>query len=205
MPDSAGETSRLLDLLRLGDEQAQSQLIAHACERLRRLTSRMLRNYPGVRRWEETDDVFQNAVIRLCRALEAIKPESTQHFYNLAALQIRRELIDLAYHHLGPQGHGAKHHTDEAGKAANGEDGTLNGLAAAADEPDSLEEWTAFHEKVETLPDEEQEVCGLLWYDGLTQQEAASVLKVSLRTVKRRWQSARIELAKSFRDSGEDV
>ena len=41
-----GETARLLDLIRLGDGQARSRLIAHTCERLRRLTSHMLRTYP---------------------------------------------------------------------------------------------------------------------------------------------------------------
>jgi RNA polymerase sigma-70 factor (ECF subfamily) len=44
------------------------------------------------------------------------------------------------------------------------------------------------------LPDEEREVVNLLFYGGLTQQEAARVLGVSLRTVKRRWQSARCRL-----------
>src|SRR5438128_1367023 len=112
MPTAAGETARLLDLLRQGDDQARCQLVSHACERLRRLTSRMLKGYPGVGRWEQTDDVLQNALLRLWRAMEAIQPESVRHFYNLAALQIRRELIDLAHHHLGPQGQGAKHHTD---------------------------------------------------------------------------------------------
>jgi RNA polymerase sigma-70 factor (ECF subfamily) len=35
---------------------------------------------------------------------------------------------------------------------------------------------------------------GLLFYEGLTQEEAATVLGVSLRTLKRRWQSARCRL-----------
>jgi RNA polymerase sigma-70 factor (ECF subfamily) len=147
--------------------------------------------------------VLQNALIRLCGALEATKPESPRHFYNLAALQIRRELIDLVHHHLGPQGHGAKHHTDGAGKAADDVDGAFDRQAGAGDEPDSLEAWTAFHEKVDLLPDEEREVFGLLWYEGLKQEEAALVLAVSLRTVKRRWQSARIKLAQAIRSSGE--
>jgi RNA polymerase sigma-70 factor (ECF subfamily) len=42
------------------------------------------------------------------------------------------------------------------------------------------------------LPDKEREVFNLLWYEGLSQQEAASVLSIDVRTVKRHWQSARI-------------
>lgn len=54
-------------------------------------------------------------------------------------------------------------------------------------------------EQVDKLPDEEREVFGLLWYEGLTQPEAASVLNVSLKTVKRRWQSARLLLHRAMR------
>ena len=71
MPDTTGITSDLLNRLRLGENHALDELISHACKRLRSLASRMLKTYPGVRRWEETEDVLQQALIRLCRALEA--------------------------------------------------------------------------------------------------------------------------------------
>jgi DNA-directed RNA polymerase specialized sigma24 family protein len=51
------------------------------------------------------------------------------------------------------------------------------------------------------LPDQERELFGLLWYEGLTQEEAANVLGASLRTVKRWWQSARLKLADALGDS----
>jgi hypothetical protein len=79
MPDFfAGETARILDRLRQGDDQARHSLIGRTCERLLTLTSRMLKAYPGVHRWEQTDDVLPNALLRLCRALEAKTPESPQ-------------------------------------------------------------------------------------------------------------------------------
>src|ERR1700722_6951882 len=93
------ELQRWLDLLRAGDEQGRTKLLDHACERLRKLCRRMLRGYPLVRRWEQTDDVLQNAMLRLYRALLDVHPESLRHFYNLAAQQIRRELLDLARKH----------------------------------------------------------------------------------------------------------
>jgi RNA polymerase sigma factor (sigma-70 family) len=203
MPDPTGQTSLFLDLLRRGDEEARNRLIAHVCNRLRLLTNRMLRAYPSVRRWEQTDDVLQNALIRLCRALEATTPESARHFYNLAAVQIRRELIDLARRQLGPQSEGSAGDGNRLAGPIGGAAAILDGRASARDEPDSLEEWTNFHEAVGLLPDEEREVFGLLWYDELTQEDAALVLDVSLRTVKRRWQSARLKLAQALRTSGE--
>ncbi len=58
-------------------------------------------------------------------------------------------------------------------------------------EPEDLDAWTRFHEAVESLGDEQREVFNLLWYEALTQPEAASVLGVSQRTVGRRWLAAR--------------
>src|SRR5262245_41118131 len=101
----------LIDRLKSGDAKAKDELVSCACDRLLRLTRKMLKSKPSVARWEQTDDVFQNASIRLCRALNDATPESVEHFFNLAALHIRRELIDLARHHLGPQGAAAHHYT----------------------------------------------------------------------------------------------
>ena len=76
------------------------------------LARAMLRRYPHVRRWEETDDLLQAALMRLHRSLAEVQPEGVPHFDNLAAAQIRRELIDLARSYHGPEGLGANHHTD---------------------------------------------------------------------------------------------
>jgi RNA polymerase sigma-70 factor (ECF subfamily) len=70
----------------------------------------------------------------------------------------------------------------------------------ATDEPQSIEDWTAFHEEVEKLPDEQREVFGLIWYGGLHQADAAKVLGISLATIKRRWQAARLHLHEALAD-----
>lgn len=184
-----GHTTKLQHWLTLagqGDTEARNQIIDHTCERLRLLTRKMLRGYPGVRRWSETDDVLQNAMIRLHRSLAEVKPQLPRQFYGLAATQIRRELIDLARHYYGTEGLGARHHTDGGKAAGVKSDHCLR--------PEDLESWTEFHEQVEQLPEELREVVNLLWYEGISQPEAASVLAISLATVKRRWQAARLVL-----------
>ena len=198
MAEPDGHTAvlgRWLERLRQGDpaaaEEARNEVINHACERLEALTRRMLRHYPRLRRWEQTGDVLQNAVLRLHRSLATVRPESPGQFYGLAAAQVRRELLDLARHHFGPEGAGAHHHTDGAGPAGAGPRADKEDPAG---EPTTLAEWTEFHEKVLLLPDEERQVFDLLWYEGLTQGEAASILGVSERTVKSRWRSAKLEL-----------
>jgi RNA polymerase sigma-70 factor (ECF subfamily) len=183
-----------IDRLAAGDESARKELLNCACERLTRLTRKMLKSYPRVKRWEQTDDVFQNATMRLYRALGEVKPAGVGDFFRLAALSIRRELLDLAKHYYGPLGQGANHASLGAGQDS---DGALQGppeRAAAGDDPGRLAAWTEFHSQVDRLPEPEREIFDLLWYQELSQADVAALLQVSERTVKRRWQSARLML-----------
>ena len=95
-----------IELAARGDSAARDRLIELSAERLRLLARKMLQQFPQVRRWEETDDVWQNASLRLWKALKTCPLESPRHFFHLAALQIRRELIELARHYAGPHGLG---------------------------------------------------------------------------------------------------
>jgi RNA polymerase sigma-70 factor (ECF subfamily) len=181
------EARDLLDRLRAGDGSARDRLIALAQSRFVALARAMLRRHPHVRRWEQTDDLLQAALMRLYRSLAEVRPEGVAHFDNLAASQIRRELIDLARHYYGPEGLGAHHQTDGAEPVSR-----LAQVPESSGRPESLEEWTAFHEAVERLPEEERRVVDLLWYRGLTHAQAAEALGVATKTVQRRWASARL-------------
>jgi RNA polymerase sigma-70 factor (ECF subfamily) len=178
--------------LQSGDPAARDALFTAATERLRKLAHRMLQSYPRVRRWEQTEDVLQNSMIRLYRTLQDVPPQTVTDFLRLAALNIRRELLDLAKRHYGPFGLGSNH-----ASIAPDED-RPRGFAEPAGqqslEPSRLAAWSEFHEQVEQLPDDERAVFDLLWYQGVTQAEAAQLLQVNERTVKRRWQSARLKL-----------
>jgi RNA polymerase sigma-70 factor (ECF subfamily) len=188
MGQAEGDTTQLqvlLDLAAEGDNDAYGELIARASDRLLKLTRKMLRNYPHLRRWEQTDDVFQNATIRLYRSLQNLKPDSVRSFMGLATLEIRRSLIDLIRHHFGPEGAAGKHHSDVAGDSS-GDGDIIKNIPAQAGEPDSLESWAQFHETVDQLPEQEREVFQLVWYGGLQQEEIASLLEVSVPTVQRR-------------------
>jgi RNA polymerase sigma-70 factor (ECF subfamily) len=187
-----------LDQLRQGDtsrlDDVRAAILAHAGQRLEQLARRMLRKFPHVSRWEQTADVLQNALLRLHRALESVQPESPQRFYGLAATQIRRELIDLARHHFGPEGEAAHHHTDVVSPGDVPAGGPLARAAESGGEPTTLLAWAEFHETVESLPEPLREVFNLLWYEGLNQRDTAAVLNVSERTIKNRWRDAKILL-----------
>jgi RNA polymerase sigma-70 factor (ECF subfamily) len=187
MPDDAPHSTQLLRWLEHaghGDAAAQEEILRHIGGRLQCLTRKLLADYPGVRRWEQTDDVLQNATLRLLRALREVRPASMRALFGLASLQIRRELLDLAKHYYGPQGGGA-HHASQAGEREP--------LDATGD-PSRLAQWCEVHNQVNGLPAEERETFELLYYQGLSQAEAAALLGTSVRTVQRRWKDALVTL-----------
>src|SRR5262245_21888860 len=107
---SDGDQTTRLNLwiarLRDGDDAALEAILSFFQGRLARLTRVMLKGYPIVRRMEQTSDVLQNSMVRLSRALRDLAGRltspgvqgsfHTRDFFRLAALQIRRELLDLA-------------------------------------------------------------------------------------------------------------
>jgi RNA polymerase sigma-70 factor (ECF subfamily) len=194
MRDASLHTAQLrgwLDRIQSGDRTARDELVRACHARLEVLARRMLRRYPFVRRWADTDDVFQGAAVRLLRAVEAVPLADTRGFLNLAAAVIRRELIDLARHFNGPMGVGANHASVGPGKT----DGPAAPEAEAPRErPGELDRWCALHEAVERLPAEEREVFGLTFYHGWTQAQIAELYQVDERTVRRWWKAACLAL-----------
>jgi len=174
--------------MRAGDRAAQEKLFTAVGGRLEHLARKMLRDFPRVRRWADTGDVFQNACLRLLRALKEVEPDSTRAFFSLAAELIRRELLDLARHFYSSKGMGNQ-------KSSPGLEDTsvLHEPAAPAEDPE-LDKWCGFHDAVARLPAEEREVVGLIYYHGWTQAQVAELFQTTERTVRRRWQAAMLKL-----------
>lgn len=174
-----------IDCLRSGDRSATDEMLHSIGGRLHRMARRMLRGFPNVRRWEDASDVQQRASLRLLRSLQSVRPASSRDFFNFAAVQIRRELIDLARHYSGAEAVG----TNQAAIAA---DSPKDPAADRLDPRDvaELDRWTAFHTAVEQLPTTEREVIGLAFYHGWTHAQIADLLQVSERTIRRYWAAA---------------
>jgi RNA polymerase sigma factor (sigma-70 family) len=186
------EISSCLKQLAAGDDRARTKIIEICNVRLRELSHRLLGRYARVRRWDNTDDVAQNAAMRLYRALGDTVPDSPKGLMGLMATQIQRELIDLARKHAGPMSYAANHGTN-ARDGSRGDVHFVDELPAGDgdDEELPLERWELFHEAVEKLPEEHREVFRLAWYLGMTQTATAEALGVSRRTVQNRWEEAR--------------
>jgi RNA polymerase sigma factor (sigma-70 family) len=195
MSESTVAIQRCIDRLHDGQSDVRGELLDYAFQRLQWMVKKMKRGYERVGRWEQTDDVVQNASLRLYEALGQVEITDARHFFRLAALQIRRELLDMCRHYYGPLGAGANYQTAMHQPAA---DGSLRpevfDRAELSADPQKVQEWGDFHRHVNELPETEREVVDLLWYHELSQDEAARILGVSTRHIKRLWRSARLLL-----------
>jgi RNA polymerase sigma factor (sigma-70 family) len=202
MSDSSLHTAHLhgfLDRIRAGDAAALDELLKRVSGKLERLARKLLKHFPRVGRWAEFEDVLQSATLRLIRALYEVRPASMREFYGLAAVQIRRELLDLTRQLYGPHGPGANLAPDVVEDSARG--GALE--PAYHDERVELENWCRFHQEVENLPAEEREVVGLIFYHQWKTEAVAELFGVSIRTVQRRWLTAIEHLRQTLDDSAE--
>lgn len=171
-------------------QKVDSFLFPDYSDMLLRLTRRMFHQFPTLRRWEQTDDIFQNAMIRLHKSLKDCKIESKEHFLNLAKLQIRRVLLDLARKYKSEKNFAANHYTD----ALNPE--LAHGIVNNQPDPqEDLDPWIELHIQIEGLPEDLREIVDLIWYESLPIEKAAKRLQISERTARRRWQMARLHLA----------
>jgi RNA polymerase sigma factor (sigma-70 family) len=178
--------SACLASLAAGEPQAREAVLEICMARLHIIASRMLADFPAVRRWNDTGDVLQGTLVRLYRALADVHPTNARDLLALATTQMHRELIDLARKYAGPMSHSANHDTN----SIRGED-SLQKTDLASSTDQELERWTVFHDAVEGLPPDQREVFKLVWYFGCDQQQTAETLGCSTRTVKRHWQAAR--------------
>ena len=185
--------SACLARLAKGDKSARDEIMEVCNDRLRKLSSRLLGKFAKVRRWDNTDDIAQNAALRLYRALGETVPETPRGLMGLMAVQIERELIDLARKHAGSMSYAANHGTNVREGASGGDVFVVDEAEDKSDSDDEipLARWESFHAAVESLPEELREVFRLVWHLGADRETTAKNLGLSVRTVGRRWLEAR--------------
>jgi RNA polymerase sigma factor (sigma-70 family) len=182
-----------IERLHRGDPAAKNDLLAYAQQQLVRMVQKMLHGESGfavVRRWEQTDDVVQGSLIRLSRTIDNLPINSPRDFFKLAATNIRWELKTLRDKYLAEKSHAQHHHTDVPAALAEGGAPIDRVLADMAAPPDSFAAISGFLDVIETLTDDEREILDLRLVHGLTRQEAADHLGLTLATFKRRYSDA---------------
>jgi RNA polymerase sigma factor (TIGR02999 family) len=161
-----------------GDPTAPEKLLALLYDELRRLaTSKMAREAPG--QTLQPTALVHEAWLRLV-ASENPKFENRAHFFSAAAEAMRRILIDRA----------RRKRTQRHGGGFERVDLDEQELAA----PDGDQQLLAVHEVLDKLASQhpaQAEVVKLRYFAGMTNEEAAQVLGVSVATVKNYWTFAR--------------
>ena len=122
----------------------------------------------------------------LLKALRKVRPGTVRQFFALANQHMRWQLNDLA------------RRLDERPAAVE----LREGLVPAPDRSDSglTPDGRRMLEAIDNLPEDEREVFGLVRLQGLTHVEAAEVLDVSVKSVQRRLNRARLLLAEELDD-----
>ena len=185
-----GDVTLILGRLVGGDRAAFDELLPLVYDELRSLGRRYMRN----ERPEHTLQATALAHEAYLRLLGEAPPELVDraHFFAVAARAMRRILIEHA------RARGRK-------KRGGGWDRVhLDSIELAGDEPrvDILELDIAL-EKLAKAEPRKAEVVELLYFGGLTAEEAGGVLGVTSRTVERDWRFARLWLLRELFGSGE--
>jgi RNA polymerase sigma factor (TIGR02999 family) len=170
-----GDVTRLLEAWGRGDEKARDELIPVVYAELRRRAAAYLRREKPGHTLRPTDLVHE-AYLRLCAQDSGFKNRG--QFFGMASRLMRRILID----HARARG---------AAKRGRGLRVPLaDDIAAGADPPDLLDLDRALDE-LASLDDRQGQLVELRFFGGLTLEEAAQVLGVSLATAKVEWAHAK--------------
>jgi len=183
--ESSTNVRDLLGKVTQQEAGATDLLFQHCMERMRVLAHRLFQSRKDLHLFEESDDLLQKTLVRLHRAIQVLKPVTTRAFMTIALQNMRWALKDLS--------RDMHNRLDKLGHAK-----AIAKAPSVNEEPSTLLEWTHFHDAIEKLPQEERETLDVIYYGGLSQEEAAEMLGVSTRTIKRRWRLARILLARAL-------
>ena len=173
------EVTQVLDAIARGDPHAPSRLLPLVYEELRRLAAHKLaQEKPG--QTLQATALVHEAYLRLIGAEQAHSWNGRGHFFAAAAEAMRRILVENARRKRRLRHGGGRRRID------------LEAVEIGADAPS--DDLLALDEALEQLAADEPEaaaVVKLRYFTGLTIEQAAEALDLSVRTANRHWAFAR--------------
>jgi RNA polymerase sigma factor (TIGR02999 family) len=183
MAESApSEVTGLLKRWSAGDERARDQLIPLVYQRLRELAHQRLRGAPAENSLNTTGLVHE-AYIRLVDAPRVDVPDRA-HFLGLASEVMRNLLVDRARARMAIKRGGGDAPLELA-----------EGLWVSDENPQSVTDLDDALTRLRALSPRQAELLQHRYFGGLSLEESAGALSVSLATAKRELRSARAWLA----------
>ena len=181
------ELTRLLADVAKGVAEAEPRLLRHVYGELKRMAAAKMADQGEAHTLQPTALVHEAYLRLLGSPARSASYRDRSHFFAAAAAAMRSILVD----------HARRKTADKRGGAARAV--TLH--PELVGNADSLERVLQVHEVLDPLSEEHPRparVVELLFFAGLSVEEAAGVLAVSDRTVKRDWRFARAWLLKKI-------
>ena len=185
------DVTGLLEAMGRGELQRARELVPIVYEELRRLAEARLAREPSEQTLQATALVHE-AYLRLVGDADGPARENRGHFFAAAAEAMRRILVEKARRKRRRR-HGGGLHRVDLDRVTPGDDdaaGDLLALHEALDQLAALEPVAA-------------EVVKLRYFAGLTAEQAALSLGISLRTANRHWAYARAWLYGRLKPAGD--
>lgn len=186
----------LLQAWSAGQREAGDEVFSRVYRELRRLArAQLLRGRSGDTLG--TTAVVHEAYLKLVDH-DRLSVQDRQHFFSLAARAMRQIIVDYARSRLAQKRGGGAPHTDGADRvpdlAAN-----VETAAERAAEVLAVDEALS---RLSALDPRLAQVVELRFFGGLSVPDAADVLAISPRTLKRDWRKARAYLARELLAGG---
>ncbi len=181
-PPNASQVTALLTQWSAGDCEARDQLIPLVYGRLRELAHRRLRTAPGERSLNTTGLVHE-AYLKLVDGPALDSPDRA-HFLALVSQVMRNLLVDRARARAAAKRGGSRKRVE-----------LFEDLMLSDESCDVVMELDAALTKLEAASPRQASILAHRYFGGLSLEETAAALDVSLATVKRELRSARAWLA----------
>jgi RNA polymerase sigma-70 factor (ECF subfamily) len=183
--DEPQEITRLLLAWNEGDESALEKLVPLVYQELRRLAKRQMgRERPD--HTLQTTALINEAYLQLVD-VHNVRWNNRAHFFALCARLMRRILVDFAR---------SRHYAKRGG---GGQPISLDESLVVA--PEKSRNLVAVNDALHALAkvdSRKAQVVELRFFGGLTEEEAAEVLKISPETVRRDWKMAKVWLLREL-------
>jgi RNA polymerase sigma factor (TIGR02999 family) len=177
-PPESGDITVLLQVWSGGDERAFDQLIPLVYDELHRMARRYLTGERANVSMQPTGLV--NEVCLRLLGWDPVQWQSRGHFYGVSAQMMRRVLVDIARRRLaGRRGAGAVHVP-------------VDSIDLPAEEPDTdLVALDLALEELAAQDSRKAQVVELKFFGGLSMEDIARTLDISVRTVHNEWAFSR--------------
>jgi RNA polymerase sigma factor (TIGR02999 family) len=185
---SGGDVTLLLEQLRAGSPEAEDALMKLVHPELRKLAASYMRRERGGVTLQPTALVHE-AYIRMLPQ-KAISWENRAHFFGIAACMMRRVLVDHARRRSALKRDGLASSPVSISRVA--------APRAGVDQVDVLDLHEALTE-LAALDPRQAEVVEKRYFGGMTNEEIADAMQISLATVKREWATARLWLRRRMK------